>query len=465
MRVQKSVQVLFQLLRSISDFCAVYLAYTAAFLTYEEFFAPSPQPWNEIKFLLLIPAAFSSFAFIISNVYMCQPGPMELDRLKRILSAYFWSQMSVFALTFFTKSQGYSRLMTLIGFLLGVVFILFGRYLIDIFTRPVRKNFSLKRTLILGAGKVGKTLAKNLLTIPGQAEVVGFLDDQYPYITSVDIRVGEKVINFPVLGQLSDLEEMAQTHKVNEVIVAMTKATHNVHQELLEKANDLGIRFSIVPTALELMLTGAQSYSIGHVPLFRIGEKPLFVLAPLLKRGFDIFGALTIGFLSSPIWIAAAVAIKVDSKGSVLFVHERVGKKGRKFMLYKFRSMHQNANPYAVTPMSQSDERITKLGRFLRRSSIDEIPQIINVLKGDMSLVGPRPEMPFIVSQYDEFQKIRLLVKPGLTGVWQISADRANPIHENLDYDFYYLKNQSFWLDLAILIKTLTSVARGVGAY
>ncbi|MBK9293005.1 MAG: sugar transferase [Oligoflexia bacterium] len=465
MRIQKSAELLFQFLKFISDFAAVYLAYVAAFLTYEEFFGLPPQPWDEIKFLILIPAAFCTFFFSVANVYLCQPGPLELERLKRILSAYFWSQVSVFSLTFFTKSHGYSRLMTLIGFFLGIIFILFARYIIDLFTRPMRKNLALRRTLILGAGKVGKTLAKNLLTIPGQASVVGFLDDQYPYITSIEIRMGEKTTTFPVLGQLSDLTQIAQEYKVNEVIVAMTKATHNLHQELLEKAQDLGIRFSIVPTALELMLTGAQSYSIGHVPLFRIGEKPFFVFTPLVKRSFDIIGALLIALFSAPIWIATVIAIKLDSKGPVLFTHERVGKKGRKFLLHKFRSMQITAQPYAVTPDNQKDPRITKVGKFIRRTSIDELPQLLNVIKGDMSLVGPRPEMPFIVDGYDEFQKIRLLVKPGLTGVWQISADRANPIHENLDYDFYYLKNQSFWLDLAILIKTLTSVARGVGAY
>ena len=127
--------------------------------------------------------------------------------------------------------------------------------------------------------------------------------------------------------------------------------------------------------------------------------------------------------------------------------------------------MKFEADPYAVTPSQQTDPRITKLGRFIRRTSIDEIPQIINIINGDMSMVGPRPEMPFVVEGYDELQKLRLSVKPGLTGVWQISADRANPIHENIDYDLYYLENQSFWLDLAILVKTFSSVLKGVGAY
>jgi exopolysaccharide biosynthesis polyprenyl glycosylphosphotransferase len=267
------------------------------------------------------------------------------------------------------------------------------------------------------------------------------------------------------LGSLADLEKICRESGVNEVIVAMTKATHAIHQDLFDKVRDLHIEFSIVPSALDLMLTGAQAYSIGRIPLFRIGEKPTFILTPYLKRVFDLVAAISISILSAPIWITAAILIKLNSPGPALFIHERVGKNGRKFNLYKFRSMKMDVDPYSVTPCNQQDPRITTIGRFIRRTSIDEIPQVLNILWGDMSMVGPRPEMPFIVESYDELQKLRLSVKPGLTGVWQISADRANPIHENLDYDLYYLENQSLWLDMAILLKTLSSVVRGVGAY
>jgi lipopolysaccharide/colanic/teichoic acid biosynthesis glycosyltransferase len=227
----------------------------------------------------------------------------------------------------------------------------------------------------------------------------------------------------------------------------------------------MGLNISIVPSAVQLVLTGAEAYSIGHIPLFRIGNRAPVLIAPLMKRLFDLAGAGFIAVGTLPLWLATAVAIKFNSSGPVLFVHERVGKNGDKFKLYKFRSMITEANPYAVTPANQRDPRITSVGAFIRRISLDELPQLLNVLTGDMSLVGPRPEMPFIVDTYDDLQKFRLSVKPGLTGVWQISADRANPIHENLDYDFYYLKNQSLWLDLAILLKTFTSVAKGIGAY
>lgn len=465
MTVKRSVEFAFQSFLFAVDFLAVYLGYVLSFLVYEYWVGTPPQPFSEVKFLALVPAVLCVTAFVLTSVYRCQPGPMELDRLRRLLSAFFWSQVMTFALSFFTKSYGYSRLMVIGGFLLSIVGILLGRALTHRLLGPIRDTLALKRTLILGAGRVGKTLARNLVNSPGHAEIIGFLDDQFPQVTDCVVRVGERDHVFPILGKLSDLADVCQRHRVNEVIVAMTRAAQTLHQDLLERSKELSIHFSIVPSALELMLTGAEAYSIGHIPLFRIGERPAFILSPALKRILDIVGASAIAILCSPIWLAALILIKLDSPGPVLFLHERVGKKGKKFKLFKFRSMRVDVDPYAVTPKNQEDPRITKFGKFLRRTSVDELPQIINVLKGDMSLVGPRPEMPFIVSSYDELQKIRLSVKPGLTGVWQISADRANPIHENLDYDFYYLKNQSVWLDLAILLKTFTSVAKGVGAY
>jgi len=133
--------------------------------------------------------------------------------------------------------------------------------------------------------------------------------------------------------------------------------------------------------------------------------------------------------------------------------------------IYKFRSMYVDAPKYAVTPSESSDPRITRVGRWLRRTSLDELPQLFNVLRGEMSLVGPRPEMPFIVEKYTSFERQRLEAKPGITGVWQISAVRGEPIHHNMEYDIFYLQNRSFLLDAAILLKTFLSVLRGVGAH
>jgi lipopolysaccharide/colanic/teichoic acid biosynthesis glycosyltransferase len=184
----------------------------------------------------------------------------------------------------------------------------------------------------------------------------------------------------------------------------------------------------------------------------------------LLKRGCDVIGASTLLIMLFPLFVVVSILIKMDSPGPVLFRHRRVGKNGNDFMLWKFRSMKADVPEYEASPQSATDERLTRIGRFIRRLSIDEMPQLFNVLKGDMSLVGPRPEMPFIVARYHPAHCERLVARPGITGLWQISPARAFPIHENLQYDLHYIHNQNILLDCAIILRTITAVIHGVGA-
>jgi lipopolysaccharide/colanic/teichoic acid biosynthesis glycosyltransferase len=184
----------------------------------------------------------------------------------------------------------------------------------------------------------------------------------------------------------------------------------------------------------------------------------------IIKRGIDVIGSLLFLVILFPMFVAIAIAIKLDSPGPIFFRHDRVGKDGKDFVLWKFRSMRMDVPKYETSPRSVVDARLTRIGRLIRRLSIDELPQLINVLRGEMSLVGPRPEMPFIVAQYHPVECERLNAKPGITGLWQISPARAFPIHENLQYDFHYIRNQNFLLDCAIILRTITAVIRGVGA-
>jgi lipopolysaccharide/colanic/teichoic acid biosynthesis glycosyltransferase len=181
-----------------------------------------------------------------------------------------------------------------------------------------------------------------------------------------------------------------------------------------------------------------------------------------IKRFFDVAISLLLLVLLLPLLLVLALLIKLDSPGPVLFRQERVGIDGRRFNIVKFRSMHIGSPRYARSPVQADDRRITHFGRFLRRSSFDELPQLLNVLRGEMSLVGPRPEMPFLVDERDPLQRERLRVTPGITGLWQLSADRAFPIHENLEHDLYYIRSRGFFLDVAILIHTAFSCMRGI---
>jgi exopolysaccharide biosynthesis polyprenyl glycosylphosphotransferase len=173
------------------------------------------------------------------------------------------------------------------------------------------------------------------------------------------------------------------------------------------------------------------------------------------KRVVDMLVSSLLLVVLSPLLLLIALLIRLGSPGPALFVQKRVGRDGELFDMYKFRSMHVGAPMYAVSPMHSADPRITRFGRLLRKTSLDELPQLMNVFLGKMSLVGPRPEMPFVVASYTGHQRQRLQAKPGITGLWQLSGDRAFPIHENLEYDLYYIRNRSFFMDLAILIHTL----------
>jgi lipopolysaccharide/colanic/teichoic acid biosynthesis glycosyltransferase len=166
--------------------------------------------------------------------------------------------------------------------------------------------------------------------------------------------------------------------------------------------------------------------------------------------------------IGSPLFLFLATLIKLDSKGPALFRQERVGLSRRRFKMFKFRTMYTEVPAYAHSPRESDDRRITRLGRFLRRTSLDELPQLLNVLRGDMSLVGPRPEMPFIVETYTERHAQRLQVKPGITGLWQLSGDRNYLIHENMEYDLYYIQHRNFFMDLAILLHTTIFAMRGI---
>jgi lipopolysaccharide/colanic/teichoic acid biosynthesis glycosyltransferase len=180
------------------------------------------------------------------------------------------------------------------------------------------------------------------------------------------------------------------------------------------------------------------------------------------KRVVDIAGSLLAILVSLPVWICIAVWIKFSSEGPAFFMQERIGHDGKPFKMYKFRSMYVTAPKYGRSPESHEDPRITSAGRFIRKTSLDELPQLLNVLRGEMSLVGPRPEMPYIVSQYNSHQAQRLKVKQGLTGIWQLSADRRYAIHESVEYDLYYIEHRCFFLDLAILLHTVAFAMKGV---
>jgi exopolysaccharide biosynthesis polyprenyl glycosylphosphotransferase len=240
---------------------------------------------------------------------------------------------------------------------------------------------------------------------------------------------------------------------------------HTRMLSLVLDCEDLDVTFRVVTNLFEVLTAGTPVELVDDLPLVRLGGArpgPAYAYA---KRALDVAGAALGLVLVAPLWAWVAWRIRRDSPGPVLFRQERVGRGGERFQMVKFRTMRADAEPYAVAPRSGEDPRITPFGAFLRRTSIDEVPQLLNVLRGEMSLVGPRPEMPFIVEEYDAWQRRRLTVKPGITGLWQILGRKDLPMHDNLQYDFYYIRNRSLWMDAWLLLRTVGAVLSRRGAY
>jgi lipopolysaccharide/colanic/teichoic acid biosynthesis glycosyltransferase len=245
------------------------------------------------------------------------------------------------------------------------------------------------------------------------------------------------------------------------LIVALPNLSSQQIATAVDAANQAGSRVLFL-SATELQeqkwTESMDVDGLSLTPMLESFERRPYSVA---KRMVDLIGSSLLLVLFAPLFFLIALFIKLDSRGPVLFVQDRVGRNGELFKMYKFRSMHKGTPQYELSPTTPFDPRITRIGRFLRRCSLDELPQLMNVFLGDMSLVGPRPEMPFIVQIYTSEQRQRLQVIPGITGLWQLSADRAFLIHENIQYDLYYIRNRGFFMDVAILIHTLFFAMRG----
>ena len=321
-----------------------------------------------------------------------------------------------------------------------------------------RRGVGNRNVLIYGAGETGRKLQRKFMLVPTLGlNLVGFVDDD-PALH------GTMVERSRVLGGFSDLERLIAVHKVSEIFVALPDDEGRV-MRIVEVCDRNGTAYKVVPRFWQLMQFKVRIDNLDSIPLIARPERSSSLAGAIAKRLFDIvFSGLVIVALA-PVFLVTAVLIKKQSPGPVFFKQVRIGRDGKPFTMWKFRTMHVHMGGDAPTPNSPYDPRITRIGRVLRRYSLDELPQFFNVFGGSMSVVGPRPEMRFIVDAYGPFERERLRVKPGITGLWQISYARAAAIHENMDYDLYYIENQSFLLDLVITVLTVFAVVKGTGAY
>ncbi|MEM7410752.1 MAG: sugar transferase [Myxococcota bacterium] len=394
------------------------------------------------------------------GIYKSSRLSTGVDEFQKLLRGAALGLLVLASTSFFMKELHFGRLVVLTSAAFNLALQGWSRWFFHRLERGLRGSGDQDlRVLIVGTGVPAIRLLQKLQDHPEDGyDVVGFLGrEEVP---------GEKdVAGRPVLGHIDDVRSVAVGHRIDEILVAEPSLGHSRMLSLVLACEDLGITFRVVTNLFEVLTAGTQLDLIDDLPLVRLGRERVHAGYAPLKRAFDAVGA-TLGLLAAaPILAWAVLRLRGEGVRSPWFVHERVGQDGRRFQLWKLRTLAEDAEPYAVAPRDADDTRITDFGRWLRATSIDELPQLWNVLRGEMSLVGPRPEMPFVVEQYDEWQERRLTVKPGITGLWQILGRKDLPMHENLQYDFYYIRNRSLALDASILLRTVGAVWSRRGAF
>jgi exopolysaccharide biosynthesis polyprenyl glycosylphosphotransferase len=299
--------------------------------------------------------------------------------------------------------------------------------------------------------------------------LIGFVDDD-------PNKRASTYYDLPVLGSTDRTPDLVCEYNVDEIVVALPLSAYEkvVHLSLELQRYPVNVR--VVPDYFSITLFRATVEELGGMPLINLRAPALNDYQRFAKRTFDLIVATLIMFPALPVMAAFALLIQLDSRGPIIFRQQRVGENGKLFWMLKFRTMIDGAESQLRQVIQEQadgeilfkrpdDPRITRLGRFLRRSSLDELPQLINVLKGEMSLVGPRPEMPWLVERYEPWQRKRFAVPQGMTGWWQVNGRGDKPMHLNTEDDLYYIQNYSLLLDIQILWKTLWVVLRRKGAY
>jgi exopolysaccharide biosynthesis polyprenyl glycosylphosphotransferase len=404
---------------------------------------------------------------VLFSVYDTRKNFRFFSELTNITLASFMASISLAGLLYLSFRE-ISRALFGSFIIFAFTGIILARIFYRVFFRVThQKGVQLRRILILGAGEVGKKLALNILPYHDLGlNFTGFLDDD-----------SRKQNDPQVLGRLDDARSVIYHYKIDDVVLALpSRAFHRINQ-LVSNLHDLPVRVWVVPDYFALALHKAKIEELAGFPLIDLRAPALNEFQLMVKRSFDVIVVLTTAPLILPIIGVISLLIRLDSRGPAFFTQERVGENGRIFKMLKFRTMVDGAeklnhfidsvdnNGKIIQDKTRPDPRVTRIGRFLRKSSLDELPQLFNVLRGQMSLVGPRPEMPYLVEQYQPWQRRRFAVPQGMTGWWQINGRSDKPMNQNTEDDLYYVQNYSLWLDLVIIFKTIWVVLKRKGAY
>ena len=388
-----------------------------------------------------------------------------------IIKATFLTTITFGTIVFLFHLHFVSRIFFGMFILAGGTFLLVEKVAVFSIARYVRKQgYNFRKVLIVGTGKRASDFIEKINKHPEWGiNVLGIVDDEPG-------RGVEKVSGVDIIGTLEDISDVLHRHTVDEVIFVVPRSRLDHIEDAIATCETEGIKATVAVDLFDFKIAKAHQTDIDGIPFLTFEttfakEWQLFV-----KRVIDIIISSALMIILSPLYLVVATLIKLTSPGSVLFVQRRIGLNGRRFVLFKFRTMYKGANVRLSELQNRNemkgpifkiknDPRITPIGKFLRKFSIDELPQLFNVFMGCMSLVGPRPPLSKEVSQYKPWQRRRLSMRPGLTCLWQIGGRNKVSFDEWMKLDLQYLDNWSLWLDFKILVKTIPAVLFGRGAY
>jgi exopolysaccharide biosynthesis polyprenyl glycosylphosphotransferase len=410
----------------------------------------------------LIVGVANAVLFALNGLYDLDRPRTWPSRLHAVVSGVSTALVLAVTMSFFLGDYGFSRLWFAAGWAFAVVGLMFWRTSAQSLYAAARDQIApANRVLIVGANSLGQEIAAEL---SGRYRVVGYVDNGSDLVDDAGL---------PLLGPIAELEHLVQTYAVDELIIALPEHRREQISTMIARGFRRPVKIKLLPVFGDLL---PRNFEVN-----RVGGRPYIGFAAAarvtwLKRASDlVLGSIALLVLA-PVLLAVAVAIKLDSPGPVFYRQRRVGKDGEHFFMIKFRSMRTDADKLLAQLKAQNeatgplfkmknDPRVTGIGRIIRRLSIDELPQLFNVFKGEMSLVGPRPPLPSEVEEYEDWQHGRLRAIPGMTGLWQVSGRSEVPFPEMVRLDLHYIRNWTLGMDVEIMARTIPAVLASRGAY
>ena len=442
----------------ISDSLTVFFSWVSAYsirFQWGIFSSPQGVPPFDVYLLTSIPI-WIIFSLNIKwfNLYEPLRGKSAAFEYFSIVKVALVSVLMLTAVSFFYRGVSYSRL-TVIIFLVvvSILMIITHALLRQGLMQMRKKGINLRHVLIVGSGDLGRSVADKIDLHPEIGlKIVGFL-------SHVSKDVGEKIGNYEVLGDVKEIPKFLEEKKIDQLFIALPLNAPDCLEDVLKDLREEKVDIQVVPDLMKFMNLSSGIEDFDGLPIVNLTGTPLYGWNIIIKRITDIVCAGIGLVVLGPFMALIALLIRLESKGKIIYSQERVGLDGQVFSMMKFRSMLEGAEQKSGPVWaSENDDRKTRIGNILRKTSLDELPQLFNILKGEMSLVGPRPERPHFV---DNFKKsipsymLRLKMKAGLTGWAQVNGWRGNTsLEKRIEYDLYYIKHWSFWFDIKIMIMT-----------